>query len=228
MQSITAGHSPSIITYLSLLCSGRRQSGLSFQFSILAMSKGNAAPSPPIREQNQTMTSSILIKSRIVRRLVVAAVLAAPSIAASTTKHHAHAHLSSQQQHQSSRRRLESSSSTSLSSLYNRNPIPRRQLQQEESSSLSAPHSLTLHLTFDSHPEEVSWKFQNARTQKVLDGVGFGVYDTGKVGQTVQESLIILNDLDYEGDANNTLREYRFVIYDRVSWCCWNVSTNAY
>ena len=217
MQSITAGHSPSIITYLSLLCSGRRQSGLSFQFSILAMSKGNAAPSPPIREQNQTMTSSILIKSRIVRRLVVAAVLAAPSIAASTTKHHAHAHLSSQQQHQSSRRRLESSSSTSLSSLYNRNPIPRRQLQQEESSSLSAPHSLTLHLTFDSHPEEVSWKFQNARTQKVLDGVGFGVYDTGKVGQTVQESLIILNDLDYEGDANNTLREYRFVIYDRVS-----------
>lgn len=216
MQSITAGHSPSIITYLSLLCSGRRQSGLSFQFSILAMSKGNAAPSPPIREQNQTMTSSILIKSCIVRRLVVAAVLAAPSIAASTTKHHAHAHFS-QQQHQSSRRRHESSSSTSLSSLYNRNPIPRRQLQQEESSSLSAPHSLTLHLTFDSHPEEVSWKFQNARTQKVLDGVGFGVYDTGKVGQTVQESLIILNDLDYEGDTNNTLREYRFVIYDRVS-----------
>jgi hypothetical protein len=63
----------------------------------------------------------------------------------------------------------------------------------------------------------VSWKFQNARTQKVLDGVGFGVYDADMVGQTVQESINILNDLDYEGDANYTLREYRFVIYDRVS-----------
>jgi len=63
----------------------------------------------------------------------------------------------------------------------------------------------------------VSWKFQNARTQKVLDGVGFGVYDADMVGQTVQESINILNDLDYEGDANYTSRDYRFVIYDRVS-----------
>ncbi len=63
----------------------------------------------------------------------------------------------------------------------------------------------------------MSWKFQNARTQKVLGGAGFGVYGISLVGQTVQEPMNILNDLDYEGDANNTSREYRFVIYDRVS-----------
>ncbi len=51
----------------------------------------------------------------------------------------------------------------------------------------------------------------------MLAGVGFGVYDTDMVGQTIQESLNILNDLDYEGDTNSTSREYRFVIYDRVS-----------
>ncbi len=51
----------------------------------------------------------------------------------------------------------------------------------------------------------------------MLAGVGFGAYDTDMVGQKVQESLNILNALDYEGDTNSTLREYRFVIYDRVS-----------
>lgn len=97
----------------------------------------------------------------------------------------------------------------------------------------SWPHFLILKMKFDSHPSEVSWKFENARTKKVLAGVAFEEYDDATFGnKTIEVPLDILTGEDFEGEddqffeqnqGNNPLfREYRFVIYDRGGngLCC--------
>lgn len=88
------------------------------------------------------------------------------------------------------------------------------------------PHYLTLKITFDSHPEEVSWKFENQRTQTVLDGVAFNTYTENQSNTIINVPLKILTTQDYEGDplVNDQLRDYRFVIYDQGGngLCCTN------
>jgi len=97
----------------------------------------------------------------------------------------------------------------------------------------SWPHFLILKMRFDSRPSEVSWKFENARTKKVLAGVAFEEYDDETFGNsTIEVPLDILTGEDFEGEndeffeqnqGNNPLfREYRFVIYDRGGngLCC--------
>ena len=95
-----------------------------------------------------------------------------------------------------------------------------RRLQQS-SPSPAWPHHLTLILMFDEHPEEMSWKFENRRTTRVLAGVAFGTYGEDLAGETLEVALDILTADDYEGDwmgvASGALRDYRFVMYDRVS-----------
>lgn len=107
----------------------------------------------------------------------------------------------------------------------------RRNLQQHQpsywfrqSSNGQWPHHLTLVLTFDANPDQVSWKFENYRTQKILAGVAFGEYIPATYANTVLEvPLDILTSEDYDGVvgedavAAGTRRDYRFVIYDRVS-----------
>ena len=88
------------------------------------------------------------------------------------------------------------------------------------------PHYLTLQITFDSHPEEVSWKFENQRTQTVLEGVAFNTYTENQSNTIINVPLKILTTQDYEGDplVNDQLRDYRFVIYDQGGngLCCAN------
>eukprot|EP00579_Thalassiosira_antarctica_P010515 CAMPEP_0201917874 /NCGR_PEP_ID=MMETSP0903-20130614/7154_1 /ASSEMBLY_ACC=CAM_ASM_000552 /TAXON_ID=420261 /ORGANISM="Thalassiosira antarctica, Strain CCMP982" /LENGTH=173 /DNA_ID=CAMNT_0048454027 /DNA_START=60 /DNA_END=577 /DNA_ORIENTATION=- len=88
-----------------------------------------------------------------------------------------------------------------------------------QSNSAEWPHFLVLELTFDAHPEQVSWKFENARTSKVLGGVAFGGYTQElQANKTMVVPLDILTGEDYDGDdesGEGVLRDYRFVIYDR-------------
>ena len=81
------------------------------------------------------------------------------------------------------------------------------------------PHSLLLEITFDDNPEEVSWKFENARTTRLLYAKAFGDYGESQAGQNVKERLDILTTEDLDGDSGDTgqMREYRFIIYDKVS-----------
>ena len=92
-------------------------------------------------------------------------------------------------------------------------------IRKTQQSSSAWPHHLTLRLTFDSKPDEVSWKFENQRSQKVLAGVPFGTYTEDEAGQVVEVPLNILTNEDYDGDttAADMMRDYRFVIYDQVS-----------
>lgn len=97
-------------------------------------------------------------------------------------------------------------------------------LQQSSNSRSEWPHFLTLTLTFDGKPSQVSWKFENQRTSKVLAGVAFGEYDDEQMAnQTIVVPLDILTSEDYDedwmGSDPGVLRDYRFVIYDRVSCC---------
>lgn len=88
------------------------------------------------------------------------------------------------------------------------------------------PHYLTLKITFDSHPEEVSWKFENQRSQTVLDGVAFNTYTEDQSNTIINIPLNILTTQDYQGDplVTDQLRHYRFVIYDQGGngLCCSN------
>jgi hypothetical protein len=93
------------------------------------------------------------------------------------------------------------------------------------------PHHLDLTLTFDSRPEEVSWKVDNHVTGTLLAGVPFGEYGSSSSSSSSSSSVYanttiviqvdILTEDDYGGGGEGgydpmAMREYRFVIYDRV------------
>lgn len=109
---------------------------------------------------------------------------------------------------------------------HSNNDGPRRQLASQwfrSTSNGSWPHHLTLVIQFDAHPDQVSWKFENARSQKILAGVAFGDYIPALYArQTLEVPLDILTEDDYDEDGEEVFggrRDYRFVIYDRVSVC---------
>ena len=84
------------------------------------------------------------------------------------------------------------------------------------------PHSLTLTITFDARPEEVSWKFENRRSGAVLAGRAFGDYAPSRASTTLAVPLDILTEQDLEGDPLGGPREYRLVVFDRGGngLCC--------
>ena len=84
------------------------------------------------------------------------------------------------------------------------------------------PYKLTLTIKFDQHPEEISWKFENVfngNSKRVLDGVAFGTYNKEMAGDEIEIPLDILTNEDYIDNAliDGQMREYKFIIYDRVS-----------
>jgi len=84
------------------------------------------------------------------------------------------------------------------------------------------PYKLTLTIKFDQHPEEISWKFENVfdgDSKRVLDGVAFGTYNEEMAGDEIEIPLDILTNEDYIDNelVEGQMREYKFIIYDRVS-----------
>ena len=84
------------------------------------------------------------------------------------------------------------------------------------------PYKLTLTIKFDQHPEEISWKFENVfdgDSKRVLDGVAFGTYNEEMAGDEIEIPLDILTNEDYIDNelVDGEMREYKFIIYDRVS-----------
>ena len=101
-----------------------------------------------------------------------------------------------------------------------RDPAPSQQSNSERQQPDGAwPHSLTLVLYFDGAPEEVSWKLENRRTSAQLAAAAFGDYDASHASKTTVVPLDILTEEDYRDDwTGDAAREYRFVIWDMVSY----------
>lgn len=103
-----------------------------------------------------------------------------------------------------------------------------RRINAQRQTQQAWPHYLTLLITFDSLPQELSWKFENQRTSKILAGVPFEEYSQEYANQQLSINLDILTEEDYDGDwmgsQSGALRYYRFVAYDRGAngLCCKN------
>ena len=115
---------------------------------------------------------------------------------------------------QQQRQQSFSSSSSSLS---------RRHLQTTNNSNSNNNNNkyyLLLELTFDSSPTKISWKFENARTKTILAGKPFGAYDTSMANMSIKVPLEFMTDDDLRNDPYRIgqSRDYRFVIYDMVSF----------
>ena len=86
----------------------------------------------------------------------------------------------------------------------------------------SQENYLLLEITFDQYPQQISWKFNNARSTATLDYRTFGYYTSDLAGSTVKERLVVLHEDDLSGDplVEDVIREYSFVIYDEVRYPC--------
>ena len=87
------------------------------------------------------------------------------------------------------------------------------------------PYHVDLELTFDDFPIDISWKFINiARPSILLAGVPFGTYTNDEyAGRTIVVPLSILTREDYhdsyeEEEEKRALRQYKFIIYDQVTF----------